>query len=156
MLRRISSRVPEVVPQILPYSYLRVRCREPYPVRHSLQGEGGRSWLQRRCYRAPQELAEGKSLAALVDGGWRGSEDDVKGIAVQLLETLRYLASRRPPITHRCCSNSPSMHLSRNAQDAHLAAQLRRVSVFEHAEPLPPSPPPPPSCRDLAWSQCFL
>jgi len=48
-----------------------------------------------------QELAEGKSLAALVDGGWRGSEDDVKAIAVQLLETLEYLASRRPPITHR-------------------------------------------------------
>lgn len=31
----------------------------------------------------------------------------MKGIALQLLETLRYLGSRRPPITHRCCRTAP-------------------------------------------------
>ena len=48
-----------------------------------------------------QELAPGKSLAQVVAGGWRGGEAEVKQLAAQILETLQYLGSRRPPVTHR-------------------------------------------------------
>lgn len=51
--------------------------------------------------RRVQELAKGRSLAQLVRDGWRGSEDEIKQLAAQLLDILQYLAGRRPPVTHR-------------------------------------------------------
>lgn len=51
--------------------------------------------------RRVQELAKGRSLAQLVCDGWRGSEDEIKQLAAQLLDILQYLAGRRPPVTHR-------------------------------------------------------
>lgn len=53
---------------------------------------------------ALQELAEGKSLAQLVEEGWRADEREVTRIGIQLLEILEYLASRRPAVTHRFLS----------------------------------------------------
>jgi hypothetical protein len=49
-----------------------------------------------------QELAEGKSLAQLVQEGWRPDEAEITRIAQQLLGVLEYLSSRRPPVVHRC------------------------------------------------------
>lgn len=48
-----------------------------------------------------QDLAEGKSLAELVKGGWRADEKEVTRIAKELLSILDYLATRRPAVTHR-------------------------------------------------------
>lgn len=48
-----------------------------------------------------QELAEGKSLEEMVRSGWRADEAEVTRIAVELLGTLQYLGSRRPPVVHR-------------------------------------------------------
>lgn len=57
-------------------------------------------------YPTLQELAPGKSLAQVVAGGWRGGEAEVKQLAAQILETLQYLGSRRPPVTHRQAQHS--------------------------------------------------
>ena len=54
----------------------------------------------RRFYIA-QELAEGKSLAALIESGWRATEAEVKRIALEVLKILEYLHSLNPPIIHR-------------------------------------------------------
>ena len=51
-----------------------------------------------------QDLAEGQTLAQLVKSGWRGGQEDVTSIACKLLAVLDYLASRLPPVIHRCCS----------------------------------------------------
>lgn len=48
-----------------------------------------------------QELAQGKSLAELVSGGWRADEAEVCRIAKEILGILNYLSSRRPPVVHR-------------------------------------------------------
>ncbi len=48
-----------------------------------------------------QDLAQGRSLAELVKGGWRADEREVTRIAKELLNILDYLASRRPAVTHR-------------------------------------------------------
>lgn len=55
-----------------------------------------------------QELAQGKSLAQLVESGWRADEAEVKRIALQILSVLEYLASRRPPVVHRSAALHPS------------------------------------------------
>lgn len=52
-------------------------------------------------YNHHQELAPGRSLEELVRGGWRADEAEVERIAAELLHTLRYLGSRRPPVVHR-------------------------------------------------------
>ncbi|HAA33185.1 MAG TPA: ankryin, partial [Cyanobacteria bacterium UBA8553] len=48
-----------------------------------------------------QELADGKSLADLVEIGWRTNESGVRRIATQILEILVYLHSLKPPVIHR-------------------------------------------------------
>ena len=48
-----------------------------------------------------QELAPGKSLAELVQAGWRGTEAEIQDIAQQLLKILSYLHKQEPPIIHR-------------------------------------------------------
>lgn len=48
-----------------------------------------------------QELAEGRSLAALVQAGYRFDETEARKIAVQVLEILCYLHSLTPPVIHR-------------------------------------------------------
>ncbi len=48
-----------------------------------------------------QELAEGQSLAVLVESGWHADEGEVQRIALELLEILVYLHSLKPPIVHR-------------------------------------------------------
>lgn len=54
-----------------------------------------------RGYYLVQDLAQGRSLAELVKGGWRADEGEVTRIAKELLNILDYLASRRPAVTHR-------------------------------------------------------
>ena len=49
-----------------------------------------------------QELAEGQTLAQLVNSGWRGDEKEVTRIACELLGVLKHLSSRLPPVIHRC------------------------------------------------------
>jgi serine/threonine protein kinase len=48
-----------------------------------------------------QQLAEGTSLAILVESGWRTNETEVRRIAIQVLEILIYLHSFKPPVIHR-------------------------------------------------------
>lgn len=54
-----------------------------------------------RAFYIAQQLAEGQSLATLVDGGWHRTETEVKEIAVELLKILVYLHLQKPPIIHR-------------------------------------------------------
>lgn len=48
-----------------------------------------------------QELVDGMSLQDKVNAGWRGTEEEIRALAGQLLETVRYIHSLRPPIIHR-------------------------------------------------------
>ncbi|MEG4393940.1 ankyrin repeat domain-containing protein [Microcoleus sp. BROC3] len=54
-----------------------------------------------RCFYIIQELAEGQSLASLVENGWHASESEIQRIATQILEILVYLHSQTPPVIHR-------------------------------------------------------
>ncbi|MEG5174874.1 ankyrin repeat domain-containing protein [Microcoleus sp. B3-D7] len=54
-----------------------------------------------RCFYIVQELAQGQSLASLVENGWHASEPEIQRIATQILEILVYLHSQTPPVTHR-------------------------------------------------------
>ncbi|MEG4107511.1 protein kinase domain-containing protein [Microcoleus sp. S13_C5] len=56
---------------------------------------------QDRCFYIAQQLAPGKSLAQLIENGWKPSEDQVRHIAYQLLEILAYLQSLLPAAIHR-------------------------------------------------------
>jgi len=49
----------------------------------------------------PQEVAQGKSLAQMVGGGARATEQEVMRIAKELLAILQYLADLRPAVIHR-------------------------------------------------------
>jgi serine/threonine protein kinase len=48
-----------------------------------------------------QELAQGQSLAKLVEKGWKPDEAEVKDIALQVLHILNYLHKLTPPVIHR-------------------------------------------------------
>ncbi|MGB3692500.1 MAG: serine/threonine-protein kinase [Spirulinaceae cyanobacterium] len=54
-----------------------------------------------RCFYLVQELVNGESLASLVNQGWRADEEEVKSIAIQILEILDYLHNLTPPVIHR-------------------------------------------------------
>ncbi|MEG4495174.1 ankyrin repeat domain-containing protein [Microcoleus sp. D3_18_C4] len=54
-----------------------------------------------RCFYIVQELAQGQSLASLVENGWHASEPEIQRIATQILESLVYLHSQTPPVIHR-------------------------------------------------------
>ncbi|MBW4492575.1 MAG: serine/threonine protein kinase [Oscillatoria princeps RMCB-10] len=54
-----------------------------------------------RGFYIAQQLEEGKSLAALVENGWRPDEREVRHIATQILDILIYLHSLTPPVIHR-------------------------------------------------------
>ena len=48
-----------------------------------------------------QQLAEGKSLAVLVENGWQPDKAEVQHIATQILDILVYLQQLTPPVIHR-------------------------------------------------------
>ncbi len=48
-----------------------------------------------------QELAIGQSLQDLYEQGWRPDEQEIKHIAMQLMEILAYLHNLNPPVIHR-------------------------------------------------------
>ncbi|MBO9999956.1 MAG: protein kinase [Cyanobacteria bacterium SID2] len=54
-----------------------------------------------RLFCLVQELVEGRSLANWVKQGWRAEEEQVRDIAVQVLEILDYLHWQNPPVIHR-------------------------------------------------------
>ncbi|KAH9320535.1 hypothetical protein KI387_015174, partial [Taxus chinensis] len=54
-----------------------------------------------RVFYIVQKIASGKSLADLIESGWHASEEEVKEIALKVLEILRYLGDLRPPVIHR-------------------------------------------------------
>lgn len=54
-----------------------------------------------RCFYIAQQLAEGESLANLMNQGWNPDEVIVQDIAVQILEILTYLQQLIPPVLHR-------------------------------------------------------
>ncbi|MEG5136396.1 serine/threonine-protein kinase [Microcoleus sp. A6-C6] len=56
---------------------------------------------QDRCFYIAQQLAPGKSLAQLIENGWKPNEAQVRHIAHQLLEILAYLQSLLPATIHR-------------------------------------------------------
>lgn len=56
---------------------------------------------QDRCFYIAQQLAPGKSLAQLIENGWKPNEAQVRHIADRLLEILAYLQWLLPPAIHR-------------------------------------------------------
>lgn len=54
-----------------------------------------------RLFYIVQQLAPGKSLATLIEDGWRPEEEEVKAIAARVLEILVYLQDLVPPVIHR-------------------------------------------------------
>ncbi len=48
-----------------------------------------------------QELAPGRTLAQWMAEGWHPSEAEVKALALEVLEILRYVHARNPPVIHR-------------------------------------------------------
>lgn len=56
---------------------------------------------QNRSFYIAQQLAPGKSLAALVESGWKPNEAQVKRLAIQILQILVYLHSLTPAVIHR-------------------------------------------------------
>ena len=48
-----------------------------------------------------RELIDGESLADLVKKGWHATEEEIKHIAIQILECLEYLHGLEPPAVHR-------------------------------------------------------
>ncbi|MEG5059730.1 ankyrin repeat domain-containing protein [Microcoleus sp. A2-C5] len=54
-----------------------------------------------RCFYIVQELAQGQSIASLVENGWHAREAEIRRIATQILEILVYLHSQTPPVIHR-------------------------------------------------------
>lgn len=54
-----------------------------------------------RYFYIAQQLAPGKSLAELVENGWRSKESEVKEIVIKILNILVYLQSLTPPVIHR-------------------------------------------------------
>jgi serine/threonine protein kinase len=54
-----------------------------------------------RFFYLAQQLAEGDSLAVLVENGWHPDEAEVRHIATQILEILVYLQQLTPPVIHR-------------------------------------------------------
>ena len=56
---------------------------------------------ENRDFYIVRQIALGKSLAELVDNGWRTNEREVRKIAVQILSVLIYLHGLTPPIFHR-------------------------------------------------------
>lgn len=54
-----------------------------------------------RLFYLVQQLADGESLASLIENGWNPNEAAVKVIAEKILEILIYLQSFSPPIIHR-------------------------------------------------------
>ena len=54
-----------------------------------------------RYFYIVQQLADGESLATLVNKGWHATEAQVRDIAVQILEILVYLHQQKPPLIHR-------------------------------------------------------
>ncbi len=57
--------------------------------------------VEDRSFYIVQQLAPGKTLAALVESGWKPDEAEVKHLAIQILEILVYLHSLTPPVIHR-------------------------------------------------------
>lgn len=53
------------------------------------------------CFYLVQEVAYGKPLNILIEEGWQPSESEVKKIAIQILEILKYLQQLIPPVIHR-------------------------------------------------------
>lgn len=54
-----------------------------------------------RWFYIVQALAPGKSLTDLVEAGWRASPGDIRQLALQILDILKYLHELNPPIIHR-------------------------------------------------------
>lgn len=48
-----------------------------------------------------RELIEGDSLFDLVQEDWQANEDEVKQVAIQVLEIIKYLHEQTPPVIHR-------------------------------------------------------
>ena len=48
-----------------------------------------------------RQYVEGSDLQHLVDGGWRGTEEQVRRIGLQLVDVVSYIHSLRPPVIHR-------------------------------------------------------
>jgi len=54
-----------------------------------------------RLFYLAQDIAEGTSLADLVESGWRADEAEARHIAESVLKVLDYLHTLNPPVIHR-------------------------------------------------------
>lgn len=53
------------------------------------------------CYYLVLEKVPGQSLQQKIDQGWRPGENEVRELALQILEVLAYLHQLAPPVVHR-------------------------------------------------------
>jgi len=56
---------------------------------------------ENRLFYLAQDIAEGTSLADLVESGWRADEAEARHIAESVLKVLDYLHTLNPPVIHR-------------------------------------------------------
>lgn len=118
----------------------------------SLGVESKSSIAQRKFVYDVQELAEGQSLAEMVDDGWRCSEDEITALALQLLDILAYLSSRRPPITHRslpikCNSFQSDTEISNQTQSVAIENICNNITALVLRLTCPPADRRSSSCR---------
>ncbi len=70
--------------------------RIPRYIEHfTLEAEG------RTLFVLVQQYIPGVSLQAKIDSGWRGTEEEIRGIGAGILRILAYIHSLRPAIIHR-------------------------------------------------------
>ncbi len=48
-----------------------------------------------------REYIQGRDLQELVDNGWRGTEEEIRGIGRKIADIVAYIHSLRPPVVHR-------------------------------------------------------
>jgi serine/threonine protein kinase len=53
------------------------------------------------CFVLLRAYAEGQSLQDRVEKGWRGTEEQIRGIGARLLAIVAYIHAVRPPVIHR-------------------------------------------------------
>jgi hypothetical protein len=70
-------------------------CIPRYVEHFTLEAEG------RTLFVLVQQYIPGLSLQAKIDSGWRGSEEEIRGIGARILRILAYIHSLRPAIIHR-------------------------------------------------------
>jgi eukaryotic-like serine/threonine-protein kinase len=91
-----------------------------------------------RSFYLVQQLAPGRSLAALIEGGWHPDEAKVQQLAIQILEILVYLQGLTPPVIHRDIKpqniilgiDPPQSPLIQGGKQEEIREKQREIPIF--------------------------